>query len=67
MDEIKQNVITFKSGYDDSEITLKLPADSDIYDDVNIFRTLLIFATFAPETIKNILKDEDEEETQNYN
>lgn len=66
MDEIKQNTITFKSGYDDSEITLKVPADSDIYAYINIFRTLLVFATFMPETIDNILKDE-EEDHKNYN
>ena len=59
----KNDMIIFKSGHTGKELTIVFSSDTVIFDWVDIFKTILIFKTFHPDTIKKILKGEDEEET----
>lgn len=44
---------------DERRASFSIPADSNIEDYKQLFTTILTFLTFAPETIKDILPDEE--------
>lgn len=46
---------------DKSKLSLTIASDSDLYDWVNILKTILQWLTFSEESIKEVFKDEEDE------
>jgi hypothetical protein len=61
-----ENVI-IKATQDDKTLELSFPQDCDIHEWVEQLKLILVWATFSPDLIKEVLPEEFEEPSDNTN